>query len=267
MSRPPRHHFFLKLLTMILFPKAALGTVLLATFSYFPLHASAGLLDDEEARKAILDLRAKVDVVVVNMNTRLDSKSDKTNMLDMYGQQEHGVQETAKLRGSIEVLSNDLTNIQKRQKDFYNDLDIRLRRIEQRQLTTDSKEAESRQLEQSAYDAALQMFKSGDYKAAVFALEAFLKGYPHSSSAANAQYWLGNTYYAQHECTSAIAAQKIVFKNYPDSPRASDALLNIASCYTELKDKTNARKTLETLVASYPSSNNAQVAKDRLLKK
>ena len=43
-----------------------------------PLQASAGILDDDEARRAILDLRAKVDAITRDLTTRLDAKSDKT---------------------------------------------------------------------------------------------------------------------------------------------------------------------------------------------
>jgi tol-pal system protein YbgF len=82
--------------------------------------------------------------------------------------------------------------------------------------------------------------------------------------AANAQYWLGNAYYAQREYKSAIAAQEVVVSTYRDSPKAPDAMLNMASSYTELNDKKAAKKTLKDLVAKYPASSAAQAAKDRL---
>ncbi|MET3133834.1 tol-pal system protein YbgF [Oxalobacteraceae bacterium GrIS 1.11] len=249
------------------FSKAGIAAAVMAAFASLPLHASAGLLDDDEARKAILDLRGKVDAMARDLNARIDSKSDKTGTLDLLNQQEQNTQEVAKLRGQIEVLSNELANAQKRQKDFYVDLDGRLRKLEPRQINIDGKEAAVEPSEQSSYDAALQIFKAGDYKAAAGALDAFVKRYPQSGYAANAQYWLGNSYYALRDCKSSITAQQVVVKVYPDSPKAADAMLNIASCYTELKDKANAKKTLDALLSQYPDSNAAQTAKERLSRK
>ena len=90
-----------------------------------------------------------------------------------------------------------------------------------------------------------------------------MRQFPASGYAANAQYWLGNAYYAQRDCKSAIAAQQLVIRNYPDSPKAADAMLNIASCQTELKDKA-AKKTLQELIKQYPDSSAAATAKERL---
>jgi len=249
------------------YSKAGLVLAMLATLAYLPLRASAGLLDDDEARKAILDLRAKVDAISNTLNARLDAKADKTAMLDVISQHDQTQQQIAILRGQIEVLANDLATAQKRQKDLYTDLDARLHKLEPVQVNIDGKEAAVGQNEQSAYDGALNTFKSGDYKTAATQLDAFVKQYPQSGYAANAQYWLGNAFYALRDCKGAIAAQQVVVKNYPDSPKAADAMLNMASCYTELKDKARAQKTLQTLVATYPDSSAAQTAKDRLPKR
>ena len=252
---------------MMTFSKAGVAAALLAAFAALPLHANAALFDDDEARKAILELRSKVDALARDINSRIDTKADKTSTLAMLNQHDQTMQEIARLRGQIEVLGNDLATAQKRQKDFYADLDARLRKLEPRQVTIDGQEAAVGVSEQSSYEAALAQFKSGDYKGAATALDAFVKRYPESAYAANAQYWLGNAYYAQRDCKSAISAQQAVVKNYPDSPKAADAMLNIASCYTELKDKANTTKTLNALIARYPDSSAAQTAKERAGKK
>lgn len=243
--------------------KSGLAAALLAAFAYLPLHASAGVFDDDEARKAILDLRAKVDSLSQQVNARIDTKADKSSTLDLVNQNEVTLQEISKLRGQIEVLANELANAQKRQKDFYVDLDNRLRKLEPRDVTIDGKSAKVDPAEQKSYDAAMLLFKAGDYKTAGVALAEFVRQYPESGYAANAQYWLGNAYYAQRDCKSAIAAQQVVLKAYPDSPKAADAMLNIASCQTELKDKA-AKKTLQDLIKTYPDSSAAETAKERL---
>jgi tol-pal system protein YbgF len=243
--------------------KSGLAAAVLAAFAYLPLHASAGVFDDDEARKAILDLRSKVEALSQSVNARIDTKADKSSTLDLVNQNEVTLQEISKLRGQIEVLANELSNAQKRQKDFYVDLDARLRKLEPRQVTIDGKAAQVDPTEQKDYDAAMLLFKAGDYKAAAGALDAFVRRYPESGYAANAQYWLGNAFYAQRDCKSAIAAQQVVLKAYPDSPKAADAMLNIASCQTELKDKA-AKKTLQDLIKTYPDTPAAETAKERL---
>src|SRR5881398_1120540 len=90
-----------------------LAAVALALAAWLPLHASAGILDDDEARKAILDLRAKVDAMTRDMNARIDTKADKTSTLDILAQHDQTMQEIARLRGQIEVLANDIAQAQK----------------------------------------------------------------------------------------------------------------------------------------------------------
>ncbi|UOD27982.1 tol-pal system protein YbgF [Massilia violaceinigra] len=249
---------------MITLSKSRIASACLALAAWVPLQSHAGLLDDDEARKAILELRAKVDTIARELNARIDTKSDRSSALDMVNQQEQTLSEIAKLRGQVEVLTNELANAQKRQKDFYSDLDERLRKLEPRQVTIDGREAAVDPNEQRTYDAAMAMFKGGDYKSAASALGEFVRRYPASGYAANAQYWLGNAYYALRDYKNAISAQETVVSQYRDSAKAPDAMLNIASSYTELKDTKNARKALKDLVAKYPESSAAQAAKDRL---
>jgi tol-pal system protein YbgF len=244
--------------------KSTIAAAFMAAFSFAPLQAHAGIFDDDEARRAILDIRNKIDTLQRDVNARLDTKADKAGTLDLVTQNDQLHQEIAKLRGQVEVLTNELANAQQRQKDFYVDLDNRLRKMEPQKMTVDGKETNVDPSEQKAYDAALALFKAGDYKNAGASFFDFLRRYPQSGYAPSAQYWLGNTYYAQRDYRNAIAAQQVVVKNYPDNPKAPDALLNIASSYTELKDKSSARRALETLIAQYKDAPAAQTAKERL---
>lgn len=244
--------------------KTTLAAAFVAAFCCIPVAAHAGLFDDEEARKAILDIRGKIDALRRDTRTDLDAKADKTGTLDLANQNELLRQEIAKLRGQVEVLTNELANTQQRQKDFYVDLDNRLRKMEPRKVTVDGKEANVEPAEQKAYDAALAFFKTGDYKNSAATLADFVRRYPQSGYLASAYYWLGNSYYAQRDFRSAITAQQSVVNNFPESPKVADALLNIASCYTELKDKPAAKRTLETLVEKYPESQAAHTAKERM---
>lgn len=237
---------------------------MMAAASFAPLAANAGLFDDDEARRAILDARTRIENTQRELNSRLEAKADKSSMLDLANQNEQLRLDVAKLRGQIEVLTNELANAQQRQKDFYVDLDNRLRKLEPQKVTVDGREASVAQDEQRTYEAALALFKAGDYKNASIGFGDFLRRYPQSGYAASAQYWLGNAYYAQRDYRNAITAQQTVVKTYPDSTKAPDALLNISTCYVELKDKVQAKRALEQLIAQYPDSPAAQTAKERL---
>ena len=225
----------------------------LAAAALLPSVSMAGLFDDDEARRAILDIR-----------TKLDAKADKSGVLELANQNELLRQEVAKLRGQVEMLTNEVANAQRRQKDFYVELDNRTRKLEPQQVVVDGKEVVVEPGEQAAYDAAMAQFKAADYKAAGNGFSDFVKRYPRSGYVASAQYFLGTAFYAQRDYRNAISAQWVVVRQHSNSARAPDALLNIASSYTEIKDKHSARKTLEKLVAQYPNSEAAKTAKERL---
>jgi len=91
-----------------------LAAVALALTAWLPLQANAGLLDDDEARKAILDLRAKVAALAQDLNARMDTKADKSIGVDMLNQHEQTMQEISRLRGQVEVLANEIANAQKK---------------------------------------------------------------------------------------------------------------------------------------------------------
>src|SRR6476646_1430162 len=145
--------------------------------------AHAGLFDDDEARRAILDIRNRIESVQRELASRIDAKADKASSLDLSGQNEQLRQEVAKLRGQVEVLANEVANAQQRQKDFYADLDTRLRKLEPRPATVDGREVTIEPAEQSAYDGALAAFKSGDYRTSGAAFTDFLRRYPQSGYA------------------------------------------------------------------------------------
>lgn len=233
---------------------AALSSALLFT----PAHA--GIFDDEEARKAILDLRAKVSV----LSEQLVTKADKAVILGQLNQSNSLQEEIAKLRGQIEVLSNEVSDSQRRQKDFYIDLDSRLRKLEPQKILVDGKEAQVSQSEQKSYDTAIVLFQSGDYVGAANALSIFIRTYPRSIHVPNAQYSLGIANYANKDYKNAVAVFQSLIKDHPESAKAPDAMLNIASCYSEQKQNWAAKKILLRLRAEYPDSTAAKTAIDRL---
>lgn len=237
-------------------------TVLSTSVLFSP--AYAGLFDDDEARKAISDLSTRLNALNSKVDDQLANKADKTALLDQLNQIDSLRQEIAKLRGQLEVLSNDVNDNQRRQKDFYVDLDNRLRKLEPQKVVVDGKEEQVDQSEQKSYETALAIFQSGDYPGAANALNTFLQTHNRSIYVPSAQYSLGIAYYAQKDYKNAINTFQVLLKSFPDSPKAPDAMLNIASCYSEQKDKALAKKWLTNLRTLYPDSAAAKTAADRL---
>jgi len=120
---PPAPLFTKKLLSG---PVAALALTLAAS-------AQAGLFDDEEARKQILQLRNQIAETQRTLDQRvaeLEAQARNRSIIDLFNQVETLKAEFARLRGQIELLQNEMENTQKRQRDLYVDLDGRLRKVE-----------------------------------------------------------------------------------------------------------------------------------------
>jgi len=245
----------------------------------------------------------------------------------------------SRLRGQIEMLTNEIANAQKRQRDMYVDLDTRVRRIEQGSASgkkdqegISALEERVRKLEQAtpspqgaipapvatatavappastaastatatpvtvtvpsatptaaaagasslppatlssgdaagiqrAYETAYSNYRINDYQGAIRGFDSFLKTYPKHQLAANAQYWIGESYFQLRDYRAAIEAQRRLLGTYPDSAKVPDALLIIGTAESTMGDNAAARKTFEDLIAKYPATESAEKAKGRL---
>ncbi len=241
----------------------------------------AGFFGDEKAREQIDALQKQTQTMearIVGMEELLKSNA----LIELYSQVEGFKTELGKLTGQIEVLTEENKLLRKQQKDFYLDLDNRLNQIESgsresRNISPsdpDSSVALPSEVEtvtqqvdvpeQEAYQAGYNLFREGDYLAAISHFDQFLKQYSTSNLAPGAAYWIGNAHYALRNFKEAISAQQRVIDQYPRSAKVPDALLNIASSQFELPDVSAAKKTLESLIQKYPNSEAAGKAKKRL---
>jgi tol-pal system protein YbgF len=253
------------------------------------LPSRAGLFDDDEARRRI-DLLRKELAQQGNDNeariAKLEELIRNIGVVELVRSLEQTNQEIARLRGQIEVLANENQQLQKRQRDFYLDLDSRMKRLEgapagagpavstppsaeapagaaaQQAQRTPTKDEQAREVK--AYDAASNLFRRNDFRSAIDAFRAFLKEYPDSQLAVNASYWIGISYANLRDYRNALSTQQEILAKYPQSAKAPDAMLAIAAIQIEQGDSGSARNTLEDIIARYPGSEAAGKARTRL---
>lgn len=238
---------------------------------FFALHAQAGLFEDDEARRAILDLRQKFDSSQLRLTEDLKKANDdnaqlRRSLLDLSNQIETLRSELAKQRGQDEQLARDVAEMQRKQKDLSSGVDDRLRKFEPSKVTVDGREFVAQPAETRDFDAALAILRKGEFAPAQAAFVDFTKRYPDSGYKPSALFWLGSAQYALRAYRDAVVNFRSMLSLAPESTRAPEAVLSIANCQVELKDVKSARKTLEDLVKAYPQSEAASVAKDRLSK-
>jgi len=115
-----------------------------------------------------------------------------------------------------------------------------------------------------SYARALRLLKGSDYDGARREFTAFLLRYPESKLAPNAQYWLGECYYAAKAYRQAIEAFNRVEETYPASDKVPAALLKSGYASLALHDDAGASTTLKHVIAVYPKSPEAGKAKEKL---
>jgi tol-pal system protein YbgF len=252
--------------------------------SCFTLAASvshAALFDDDEARKAILDLRKQHD----QMRTKQDATNAeltkanaalmeqvqqlRRSVLELNSQLEAMRGDMAKLRGTDEQLARDIADVQRRQKDISTatqTVDDRIKKLEPIRVSNDGREFMADPEEKRQFDEALASLRGGEFDKASILFGAFVRRYPASGYTDSARYWLGNALYGKREYKEAIQAFRTMANSAPDHPRAPEALLAIANCQVESRppDTKAARATIGELIKVYPKSEAAQAGRERL---
>lgn len=238
--------------------------------------AQAGLFDDAEARKAIVELRERI-VAIEGQGQARNAELQATNnqlaeqlsalrrsLLELNNQLETLRGEVARLRGSDEQLARDLADVQKRQQDITQALDERVRKLEPVKVSIDGREASVAPDEKRAYDEALEAIRGGDFDKSVLLLGQFQRRWGAGAYGHAARFWLGNALYGKGDYREAINAYRSFVAAAPDHPRAPEALLALANSQAEMKDARGARRTIEELMKSYPASEAAAAGKERL---
>ncbi len=248
------------------FKRQGLAT-LLALFVFGLGSAQAALFEDDEARRAILDLRQRLDVTSNALKAQAEDNAQLRRVLvELQGQVDHLQAEINKSRGAQEQLARDVSEMHLHQRDAQTGLDERLRKFEPATVSLDGREFQVEPSEKRDYEAALEVFRKGDFAAAQSTWQRFVQRYPKTGYMPSALFWLGNASYAVKDYKVSLAQFRQMLSLAPTHVRAPEAMLAISNVQIELKDTKAGRKTLEDLIKAYPQSDAAQAAKDRLPK-
>ncbi|QSI31331.1 tol-pal system protein YbgF [Variovorax sp. RKNM96] len=244
-------------------PRALLrGAALAAALLCVSMGSQAALFEDDEARKAILDLRQRVEAMRQQTDQRLTDENGqlRRSLLDLQNQIEQMRGDLARMTGQNEQLTRTLSEMQSRQTT----IDDKLKQNEPSKVTVDGREFNADPKEKADFEAALGIFRAGQFAQSQTAFAEFVKRYPQSGYNASALFWLGNAQYATRNYNEAIANFRSMLSLAPDHAKAPEAVLSIANCQIELKDTRAARRTLEDLAKAYPQSEAAQAGRERL---
>jgi tol-pal system protein YbgF len=235
--------------------------------------ASANIFNDNEARKAILDLRQRVEQVKQELETAQatgqkslsdEDASIRRGMVDLQNQLHTARSDIDKLRGQNEQLMRELSDLQRKYRDAVLTLEDRLRTLEPAKVNVDGLEFSALAAETKDYEAAFNVFRNGDFAAANRLFSGFLIRYSQSGYRPSALFWMGNAQYANKDYKDAMQSFRNMLDLSPSHARAPEAMLAIANCQVEMKEARAARRTWESLIATYPDSEAAAAARDRL---
>ncbi|PKM30138.1 MAG: tol-pal system protein YbgF [Gammaproteobacteria bacterium HGW-Gammaproteobacteria-11] len=194
-------------------------------------------------------------------------------------------QEVSMLRGLVEEQDHRLKTMERDQLERYQDLDRRLQSgsVATSQSTTPEpaagNNAEPTQTDSSAsgngnapvaadpereklmYDAAFDLVRQRDFDTAIQAFTAFVRRYPQSDYAGNAQYWLGEIHLVQSDLEAAGRAFALVISQYPGHRKEADALYKLADVERRLGNNDKARQLYNEVLSKHPDTSAAQLAR------
>jgi tol-pal system protein YbgF len=194
--------------------------------------------------------------------------------------------EIARLRGVVEVQQNDIQRMKQEALERYQELDQRINAgagaggapaaaatnnsqtsgdvnaggAPASQAPAASSEPGDPAKEKIYYDAAFDLIKAKDFDKASQAFSAFLRKYPNSQYAGNAQYWLGEVNLAKGDLQGAGQAFAKVSQLYPKHAKVPDSLYKLADVERRLGHTDKVKGILQQVVSQYPGTSAAQLA-------
>lgn len=205
---------------------------------------------------------------------------------ELFNQLQRMQDQLAQQQGTIEVLQNEVRQLNQEGLERYQDLDRRIGAGVAPAATPDnsstggapsaaaggaaagaaaaapaaSSEPGDPAKEKLYYDAAFDLIKAKDFDKASQAFTAFLRKYPNSQYAGNAQYWLGEVNLAKGDLQAAGQAFAKVSQLYPKHAKVPDSLYKLADVERRLGHTDKVKGILQQVVAQYPGTSAAQLA-------
>lgn len=240
-----------------------------ALISFSGMAQSAGLFEDTEARKAIIDLRQKVQKLEqagVRTDESLSQVPTTQALLELSRQNNELQDQISRLLGRNEELTRDISIMNDRLKalDALASIEARLAKLEPIKVTVDGEIIEVSENEKVVYDQAMNALRAGEFAQAEVYLRRVASEFPRSGYRPSVLFWLGNAEYATNNYAGALTTFSTMLQDFPEHSRISEAMLATANCQFELQQKDVAIATLNALVARFPGSQAAEAATQRL---
>ena len=206
----------------------------------------AGYQKDMAAiRKGGADLQATLDSARVDMQL-LTGKVDDVRIL------------AQKPADDLALLREDLGK-------RLSSLEERLTGVERRVAELQKKPLKQQpETPESLYQQGLDAMKAKDVAKARDIFSRFLATYPKNKLAANAHYWLGETYYSDKNFEQAVLEFQEVIKNFPEKEKVPAAMLKQGMAFREMGDTKSAVYIYRKLLEEFPKSDEAKIAREKL---
>ena len=230
------------------------------------------LFGDDEARKAILELRQTLEEQ--RQANAEGAAVMRRSILEISAQGEQWRQELGQLRGQQELLQQEnkaltqsIANLQAELKAVEAQLKVfeaRVKTFEPVSIEQDGANLLVSPTEKSAFDRAMNLLLASQFEPAADAYVQFLNQYPNSAYTASVLYWLGNAQYASQDLKASLNTHKRLVVQFPTHSRVPEAMLAMGSTHEEMGDAKAARSEWDALVKAHPSSEAASTARERL---
>lgn len=239
-------------------PAHPLRAIALCSLAFALATPAWALFGDDEARKAILELRQAFEE-----QRRINAEGAavmRRSILDVSTQAEQWRQELGALRGEQERLQQENLRLQQ----ALAALEARIKTFEPLSIQQDGATLLVSPPEKAAFDRAMALLLASDFTQAAAAYVQLLNQFPNSAYTASVLYWLGNAQYASQDLRGAINTHKRLVVQFPKHTRVPEAMLSMGNAHAELGDAKAARSEWDNLIASHPKSEAAGTARERL---
>jgi tol-pal system protein YbgF len=260
-------------------PAQKLRALVVLSLAFTLVNPAWALFGDDEARKAIIELRQ-----LVEEHRRVNAEGaavTRRSILDVSTQAEQWRQELGQLRGQQEQLVQENLQLLKENLQLHktvlelkaqltaldarlSDVDGRIKTFEPVSIEQDGVKLLVSPPEKAAFDRAMALLLASDFTQASAAYVQLLNQYPNSAYTASVLYWLGNAQYASKDLKGSVNTHKRLVVQFPKHTRVPEAMLSIGNAHEELGDAKSARAEWDNLLANHPKTEAAGTARERL---